>query len=263
MPLDIPVRESEIYRYLGYKNTPSSVLSERDDAIQKGSFSGMTVSGSRSRSGASDSAASIPDRIIEEKVRRCLRTLKAMSTPHSVRQYFELSSPAENVLSFAGITVHSRNLYKNARGCRRICLFAATIGPACDRLIARAQLTDHADAAIYQAAGAALIESYCDLINRKIIAEQQVQHLYCRPRFSPGYGDLPLTLQSDFEKILQMNKKCGIAVNDSLLLSPSKSVTAMIAISDQHNPCILSGCEACENAGACPYSRKGDQSANA
>ena len=232
MPLNIPVRESEIYRYLGYRNTPEAKQNDISD-------------------------------IVEEKVRHCLHTLQTVSTPRFVRQYFDLSSPADHVLSFAGITVYSRNLFKNARGCRRICLFAATIGPACDRLIARAQLTDHADAAIYQAAGAALIESYCDLINQKIIAEQKALHLYCRPRFSPGYGDLPLSLQLDFEKILQMNKKCGIALNDSLLLSPSKSVTAMIAISDQDNSCIISGCEACENAASCPFSRKGDQSANA
>ena len=44
------------------------------------------------------------------------------------------------------------------------------------------------------------------------------------------YGYLPLEVQRDFERILMMRKKTGIALTDSLLMSPSKSVTAIVGI---------------------------------
>ena len=49
-----------------------------------------------------------------------------------------------------------------------------------------------------------------------------------RPRFSPGYGDFPLTAQRDIFAILDCPKRIGLSLNQSLLLSPTKSVTAVI-----------------------------------
>ena len=46
-------------------------------------------------------------------------------------------------------------------------------------------------------------------------------NLFTRPRFSPGYGDLPLTVQKDFFRVLDCTRKIGLSLNDSLLMSPS------------------------------------------
>ena len=51
-----------------------------------------------------------------------------------------------------------------------------------------------------------------------------------RPRFSPGYGDLPLTVQKEFMTLLDCAHLIGINLNESLLMSPSKSVTAIIGM---------------------------------
>ena len=51
-----------------------------------------------------------------------------------------------------------------------------------------------------------------------------------RPRFSPGYGDLPLAVQREFMTLLDCAHLIGINLNESLLMSPSKSVTAIIGI---------------------------------
>ena len=66
-----------------------------------------------------------------------------------------------------------------------------------------------------------------------------------RPRFSPGYGDLPLELQKDVFRVLDCPRKIGLSLNESLLMSPSKSVTAIIGIGkgdvEAENKC--SACE--------------------
>jgi cobalamin-dependent methionine synthase I len=49
-------------------------------------------------------------------------------------------------------------------------------------------------------------------------------------RFSPGYGDLPLNVQAKFLEIMQASKKLGIYLNESDLMIPRKSVTAILGV---------------------------------
>ena len=45
--------------------------------------------------------------------------------------------------------------------------------------------------------------------------------------------------------MLKTEKTVGIKLTGSLLMMPSKSVTAVIGMSRQEEPCVLEGCEAC------------------
>ena len=49
-------------------------------------------------------------------------------------------------------------------------------------------------------------------------------------RFSPGYGDWPVTQQNDFCRLLEA-EKIGVHVTDHSMLFPRKSVSAIIGIS--------------------------------
>ena len=51
-----------------------------------------------------------------------------------------------------------------------------------------------------------------------------------RPRFSAGYGDLPLEYQRRIFDLLDPPTHIGLTLNDSYLMSPSKSVTALIGV---------------------------------
>ena len=46
----------------------------------------------------------------------------------------------------------------------------------------------------------------------------------------------------------------GLALTDSLLLTPTKSVTAVIGVSKEDAHCVLQGCELCEKTD-CAYRR--------
>lgn len=138
----------------------------------------------------------------------------------------------------------SRALAKNLAGCDRAVIFAATIGIAADRLIRRAVRTDMAKAVMLQAIGAERIETLCDIFCNEIKKSAAERGLYTRPRFSPGYGDLPLEFQRRLIRELDCRRRIGITLNESLLMSPSKSVTAIIGLSK--NECrIGSGCAYC------------------
>lgn len=156
---------------------------------------------------------------------------------------------------FAGIKVSSGNLLKNLDSCAEIVLMAVTLGPAPDMLVRKSEVRDMLRAYIYQAVGAAMAEAWCDEINEKIVQEAKGRGMFARPRFSPGYGDFPLEVQKDFERILEMPKTVGITLSDSLLMTPTKSITAVVGLTEIDSNCERSGCEQCSMAGKCAYSR--------
>ena len=220
MPLGVTIPENEVRRYMGFKG-PVDVSPETDAMIKK-----------------------------------AVAALEKDCSPKYVSKAFPVTVEGFKV-SFADVVIESRALARNLAGCTECVLFAATAGPYCDMLIKRASVTSSAYASCCQAAGAAAIEAYCDLINDKIKNEYEAKGLYARPRFSPGYGDLSLEHQKDWFRLLDITKNTGIELTGSLLMVPSKSVTAIIGLSPEKVPCARQGCEACTMSETCAYSRKG------
>lgn len=149
----------------------------------------------------------------------------------------------------------SADLAKCIDGCTEIIIFAATIGLDIDRHIAKYQRLSPVKALLMQAYGAERIESLCDYFCKDIEDELKKEDLYLTPRFSPGYGDLPLEKQIDFFKLLDCNRQIGISLNESLLMTPSKSVTAIMGITNACRKKTGHKCEACENTN-CEYREK-------
>ena len=52
-------------------------------------------------------------------------------------------------------------------------------------------------------------------------------------RYSPGYGDLPLETQTAVFKALDCERTIGVTLTESLLMRPSKSVTAVIGMKER------------------------------
>ena len=77
---------------------------------------------------------------------------------------------------------------------------------------------------------------------------------YLRPRFSPGYGDFSILYQKDVLRMLDAPKKIGLTMTDGYMLTPTKSVTAIIGISNTKEPCHRKGCEECDKSD-CVYRR--------
>ena len=195
-----------------------------------------------------------PDEAVKQAVSRCAEELGRTVRPAWLTRIFGLECPGGDEVRFAGYSIRSRNLAENLKGCREICLMAATLGSGVDRLLARTQLIRMSDAVILQAEAASAIECLCDRICRELAESMKEKGLYLRPRFSPGYGDFPLEFQKDLIRILDASKRIGITLTDGMLMSPSKSVTAVIGLSPADTACVPAGCEACAKTD-CAYRR--------
>ncbi len=132
-------------------------------------------------------------------------------------------------LRFADVTLQSRDLGRNLSGCSQVALLAATIGPQVDALIRRHSSLDPVYASILQATGAMFIEEVVNFVNDEIKKIAEAQGLKTRPRYSPGYGDVPLEVQKDFFRLLPCTR-IGLTLMDTLIMAPEKSVTAFVGL---------------------------------
>ena len=94
-------------------------------------------------------------------------------------------------------------------------------------------------------------------IEGELRREYQARGLYITGRYSPGYGDCPLALQSVFAAYLDTGRKIGLTVGSSGLLFPRKSVTAILGISQKPVTGYRAGCAHCVLQKTCQYRKRG------
>lgn len=135
----------------------------------------------------------------------------------------------EDVCDFEVFAFTSKNLAQNLKEAKSVILFAATVGTQIDRLISKYGRISPAKGLMLQAIGAERIEALCDAFCDDLKKERPMGQC---PRFSPGYGDLPITAQKEIFALLDCPKHIGLSLTDSFLMSPSKSVTAFVGLTD-------------------------------
>ena len=149
---------------------------------------------------------------------------------------------AGDVCDFGVFSVKSGDLAKSLKEQKRVILFAATLGVSFDRLIRKYSKISPSRAVMLQAFGTERIEALCNAFCCEMGAPA---------RFSPGYGDLPLEVQKDIFDILNCTKNIGVSLTESLLMSPSKSVTAFaFSKKETDNKCKLCKKTNCSYRGA-------------
>ena len=139
--------------------------------------------------------------------------------------------------------------------CDTAVLLVCTLGAEFDRMMQEWEKRDMARAAVMDVCGSAWTEAVCDEAEKEI--RSRFPGRFLTDRFSPGYGDLPLELQRGFLQALDGGRKLGITVNDSFLLLPCKSVTAVIGLADRPQGAKIRGCGYCALREECAYRRDG------
>lgn len=148
------------------------------------------------------------------------------------------------------------DIRRHLSGCSEAVLLAATIGMKQDIITRQLSLSDPLKSVIVDSAGSVLIEAVCDTAEAYMRQELLSEGKFLTSRFSPGYGDLPLMAQEKFSQILEM-RRVGITVSSDYLMSPRKSVTAVLGIASHEVKKHERSCASCNLKGACRFRQMG------
>lgn len=163
--------------------------------------------------------------------------------------YIELDLPCDAIMG-------GRDIANHLDGCEKAILMCATLGTEIDKLIRINQISDMAKAVVLDSFSSVAVEQVCNKVD-EIIAEKYAGYNMTF-RFSPGYGDYPISLQQDFLRMLDAPRKIGLTTNDNYLLMPTKSVTAVLGLSKNPIERKKRGCAICNMRGKCRFRKNGE-----
>ena len=173
----------------------------------------------------------IPEGALAERVTKLRDEALSLIRPAQTWRRFPISNAAivsgDIRLDICG------TLARHLAGCHAAYLVCGTIGAGFDAFQRRTAVTSGADALIVQAIGAALIEKLMDTMEDTIRAELHNGETFVS-RYSPGYGDFPLAAQHTLFALLDAPRQVGVSLTDTLLMVPSKSVSAIIGVKKEN-----------------------------
>jgi len=105
-----------------------------------------------------------------------------------------------------------------------------TLGVEYDRWQRSRAAVSAAEAYESQQRGLVEIEKLMDELESEARRSVEAEGRHLLPRKSPGYGDMPLERSREIIERLDATRRIGVTLTESLLLVPSKSVTAICEI---------------------------------
>ena len=209
-------------------------LPERPDILQALRYMGVP--------GEGDAAA----RALLERARQALY---AAARPRAV----SLRAEREALAPYLRGEDNARHL----EGCGACVLLACTLGAAADAVQRAANAADMAYAVALDALASVLAEQVADAAERTLREEAAREGLFLTGRFSPGFGDYPIELQNELLRLMDAPRKIGLCATPTHLLTPRKSITAVLGLAERPVTGRRAGCAHCALRGRCAYRKEG------
>ena len=202
----------------------------------------------------------------DEKMRAAIDRL-TLQMDEAEGMLFEAARPAftYRVIGAGGLQVRGVSLTRHLEGCDRLVLMAVTLGPEVDELISETQGSKIALSVVIDCGASVMAEMATNLAEEQIRAElasddamaADGEPVFMTSRFSPGYGDSPLEMQLQVLELLDAQRQLGITLSKGFMMSPSKSVTAIMGLADHPVTGRLATCEECVLKDKCPLRKEG------
>lgn len=133
-------------------------------------------------------------------------------------------------LEGTSLVLPGSHIARHVQGASAVALMAVTLGFECERLLRQTACLGAVQGLMADACASSMVENAAEVFSEQIARVATSQGLQCKKRFSPGYGDFPLSVQADFLAALGASKILGIQVTEGDLMVPTKSITAVIPL---------------------------------
>lgn len=187
---------------------------------------------------------------------KCEKTLLDVITPLYCFRVFDIDFTDNGVcLCGSSLVMQGSDIKRHLEGCSKAALLCVTLGTGADRLIRQLAVSDMTESVITDSLASAATEQLCDIAELEI--RQKLPDKFMTWRFSPGYGDFPIIWQRELLNLIDATRRIGLYLSDGGMLVPSKSVTAVIGVSEKPVPKKQQGCITCNIKDRCSYRKRG------
>lgn len=199
-----------------------------------------------------------PDSNMKELLSFCEKELLENIYPNYVYKVFDLDDKCN--LVNCDFDLQGDDIKNHLKGCEKAVLMCVTLSSDVDKLIRVKQIGNMAQATIIDSMASALVEQACDKVEE--IIRNELKGYKLTWRYGLGYGDFPLEGQKQFLNVLDAQKKVGVCVNNSFILTPTKSVTCVIGAGKGNVNDSERDCEFCNLKNSCQFRKRGERCGN-
>jgi hypothetical protein len=158
---------------------------------------------------------------------------KELSKPNYIHTVKKISAIGKDFIELEqGVRFTSGKVTKYVKDATHIGIFLVTIGEGIEK--AAGEFTkgkEPLEGYLLDRIGSFAVESLADTVEKRIRADYLTAGKSVSQRYSPGYCDWPIEEQRVLAKVMDFSK-IGITLNESCMMSPKKSISAMLAIAD-------------------------------
>ena len=195
------------------------------------------------------------DHTLYEELAKQYVLLQSVAEPKSTYKLVLVKQTDEGVL-LDDFEIKSNDLKKLFANSKSAFLLAVTLGTQTDALLRRKSAENMAQATLLDACASAEVERLCDILEQNLAAKIEPGK-YFTQRFAPGYGDVRLKYMSKLVNVLNTQKVIGLSVSMSDMLVPTKSVVALLGISNIKEK-RGTRCETCAANADCYWKKRGE-----
>ncbi|MBU5438907.1 methionine synthase [Tissierella sp. MSJ-40] len=215
------INKKEVLRYLGYKNQ-------------------------------------ILDQTTKILIEECIDEIRHLVSKRYIYRILDISrKESKIILSQYILELEGKDINRHLEGAESCVLMAVTLGNYVDTRIRYYEKFDMTKALILDACATTAVEQVCDEACEEIESKVNQQGKKLTPRYSPGYGDLPIEIQQKFISILEADKTIGLTTSSHNILIPRKSVTAIMGIVDENQKIEKRTCLNCNKFSDCIARKEG------
>lgn len=176
---------------------------------------------------------------LSRRIELVVERLELDIEPRGVRRVFavdatgvdEQSEPCIRLVG-TNVELRGRDIYRHLKDARFAALMACTLGMDAERRLRTTGAQHPLEGAVLDAACSAYVEAAVEQMDQQVKTDAAAHGLAGNWRFSPGYGDCPLSAQRSIVNALNATRLIGLTVTPTSLLMPTKSVTAVIGLFD-------------------------------
>ena len=185
----------------------------------------------------------------EDKILAACEDTRLLAAPKGNWEIYDYDCETQTVKTTPPCQLQGEKIGQHLAGCEKIIALTATVGEDIEEDITRRFANgEYSSAVLMDAAATAAVEQVADGMEKAITPKMAAQGFLLKWRFSPGYGDWPLEQQPDLLRLAK-TEKIGVGLTTSMMLTPRKSITAIIGLyrkqensTAKHSP---KGCAAC------------------